>query len=50
VHKIFYVHLGRKVPFVLAYFQVSAASRLKNPGSDEKDAIFGPRYITILLC
>jgi hypothetical protein len=38
------VHLGQKVPFVLARFQVSAAPRLENPHSDEKDALFGPRY------
>jgi hypothetical protein len=36
------VHLGQKVPFVLACFQVSAVPRLENPDSDEKDALFGP--------
>jgi hypothetical protein len=28
-----------KVPFVLACFQASAAPRLENPNSDEKDAL-----------
>jgi hypothetical protein len=32
--KNFKVHLGQKVPFVLACFQVSAAPRLENPDSD----------------
>jgi hypothetical protein len=31
----------KKVPFVLACFQVSAAPPLENPYSDEKDALFG---------
>jgi hypothetical protein len=29
------------MPFVLAYFQVSAAPRLENPNLDKKDALFG---------
>jgi hypothetical protein len=36
------MHLGQKVPFVFACFQDSAAPRLENPDSDEKDALFGP--------
>jgi hypothetical protein len=39
--KKFNVHLGQKVPFVLACFHISAAPRLENPDSDEKDALFG---------
>jgi hypothetical protein len=35
------VHLCQKVPFVLACFQASAAPRLENPDSNEKDALFG---------
>jgi hypothetical protein len=35
-------HLDQKVPFVLVCFQVSAAPRLENPDSEEKDALFGP--------
>jgi hypothetical protein len=35
------VHLGQKVPFVLACFQVSAPPRLENPDSNEKDALLG---------
>jgi hypothetical protein len=47
--KKFNVHLGQKVPFVLACFQVSAPPRLENPDSDEKDALFGlDTQITIL--
>jgi hypothetical protein len=38
--KKFNVHLGQKVPFV-ACFQISAAPRLENPDSEEKDALFG---------
>jgi hypothetical protein len=30
----------KKVPFVLACFQVSAPPRLENPNSDKKDALF----------
>jgi hypothetical protein len=41
-HEIRCVHLGQKVSYVLAYFQVSAPSRLENPDSYEKDALFGP--------
>jgi hypothetical protein len=39
--KKFNVHLGQKVPFVLACFQASAVPRSKNLDSDEKDALFG---------
>jgi hypothetical protein len=47
--KKFNVHLGQKVPFVLACFQVSALPRLENPDSDEKDGLFGlDTQITIL--
>jgi hypothetical protein len=35
------VHLCQKVPFVLAYFQASAAPRPENSHSDEKDTLFG---------
>jgi hypothetical protein len=43
------VHLGQKVPFVLACFQASAAPQLENPDLDEKDALFGlDTQITIL--
>jgi hypothetical protein len=47
--KKFNVHLGQKVPFVLAYSQVSTKPRLENPDSDEKDAFNGlDTQITIL--
>jgi hypothetical protein len=39
--KKFNVHLGQKVSFLLACFHISAAPRLENPDSDEKDALFG---------
>jgi hypothetical protein len=39
--KIFNVHLGQKVPFVLACFHYSSALRLENPDSAEKDVLFG---------
>jgi hypothetical protein len=32
---------AKKGLVVLAYFQASAAPRLENPDSDEKDALFG---------
>jgi hypothetical protein len=35
--KKFNVYLCQKVPFVLACFDVSAAPRLENPDSDEKE-------------
>jgi hypothetical protein len=38
--KEFKAHLCQKVPFVLACFHVSAAPRLENPDSDEKDVLF----------
>jgi hypothetical protein len=34
------VYLCQKLPFVLACFQASAAPRLENSDSDEKDALF----------
>jgi hypothetical protein len=43
------MHLGQKVPIVLACFQVSAPPRLENPDSDKKDALVGLNtQITIL--
>jgi hypothetical protein len=44
------VHPCQKVLFVLACFQASAAARLENPDSDEKDVFFGlDTQIAILL-
>jgi hypothetical protein len=43
------MHLYQKVPFVLACFQASAAPRLENPDSDEKDALFGLDTLCSLL-
>jgi hypothetical protein len=39
--KKFNVHLCQKVPFVLVFFQASAAPQPENFDSGEKDALFG---------
>jgi hypothetical protein len=48
--KKFNVHLGQKVPLVLACFQVSAPPRLENPDLDKKDSLFRLDTQITILC